>query len=68
MRASSSLVLQSTETTIEEDDEGEDDAAAASFVRSGRLDVLTACLVIGVKVNEHCSTFVLFDKKFLILD
>jgi hypothetical protein len=30
--------------------------------------LLRVCLVWVLKFNKHCSTFVLFDKKFLILD
>jgi hypothetical protein len=29
---------------------------------------IRACLLEVLKFNKHCSTFVLFDKKFLILD
>jgi hypothetical protein len=29
---------------------------------------LSACLLDVLKFNKHCSTFVLFDKKFSILD
>jgi hypothetical protein len=31
-------------------------------------DKFRARLVWVIKFNKHCSTFVLFDKKFLILD
>jgi hypothetical protein len=29
---------------------------------------IRVCLVWVLKFNKHCSTFVLFDKKFSILD
>jgi hypothetical protein len=34
----------------------------------GQEDRRWACLVWVLKFNKYCSTFVLFDKKFLILD
>jgi hypothetical protein len=30
--------------------------------------LVRVCLVVELKFNKYCSTFVLFDKKFLILD
>jgi hypothetical protein len=41
---------------------------AAGEVAARRQDRVRACLLDVLKFNEHYITFVLFDKKFLILN